>query len=84
MWVVFKEVLLLLSGFTQRDPVHDLLLPSAPDDHVALGEVDDLVMDDGHHRLLGTSIQQVGLGQDPCCNRHTWTYMLSEGESPEN
>lgn len=48
MWVVFKEVLLLLSGLVQRDAVDDLFLPSAPDDHVAFSKVNDFVVDDGH------------------------------------
>lgn len=61
MWVVFKEVVLLLGGFVQRDAVHDLLLPSALDDHVAFIEVNDLVMDDGHYCLLCAFIHQVGL-----------------------
>lgn len=59
--MIFKEVIFHLSIFIQRYAVLGLLLSPAPDDHVAIIEVNDLIVDDGHHRILCAFIQQVSL-----------------------
>lgn len=59
--MVFKKVFLPLHGFRQRDMVCDLLLPSAPNDQVAFIQVNNVIINDGHHRFLHASVHQVGL-----------------------
>lgn len=59
--MVFKEGFLLLCGIGQGNAVHDLLLSSAPDDHVAFSEVDDFIVNDIHHHLLRALVHQVWL-----------------------
>lgn len=61
MWVIFKKFLLLLHGILQRNVFRDVLLSSAPDNHVAFTEVKDVVTNDGHHCLLCAFVHQVGL-----------------------
>lgn len=54
----------LLRSFRQRHFVCDLLLTSAPDNHVTLFQVDDLIVDDVNHGLLCAFVHKIRLGQD--------------------
>lgn len=47
--VIFEESFLSLCCFSKRDLICDLLLAPALDDHVALLQVDDLIMDNVNH-----------------------------------
>lgn len=62
--VIFEEGLLSFCCFSERDLLCDLLLAPAPDDHVALPQVDDLIMDDVNHYLFGAFVHQIRLGQN--------------------
>lgn len=47
--VIFEEGFLSFCCVSERDLLCDLLLTPAPDDHVALLQVDDLIMDNVNH-----------------------------------
>lgn len=71
MSVLFEESLLPLCGLGQWDSLHDLLLAPALDYHVALSQVDNLIMNYVHHRLFCAFVYQVRLGQDACSMGNT-------------
>lgn len=62
MCVILEEGFLFFCCFSQRHLVRDLLLTSAPDDHVALLQMDDLIVDDVHHSLLCPFVHEIRLG----------------------
>ena len=62
--MIFEEGFLSLRCFSERHLLSDLLLTPAPDDHVALLQVDDLIMDNVNHCLLCAFVHQIRLGQD--------------------
>lgn len=64
MCVIHEKGFFLFHGFRQRHFVCDLLLTSAPDNHVALFQVDDLIVDNVNHRLLCPFVHKIRLGQD--------------------
>lgn len=64
MCVIPEKVFFLFCGFRQRNFVCDLLLTSAPDNHVTLFQVDDLIVDDVNHGLLCPFVHKIRLGQD--------------------
>lgn len=62
--MLFEEGFLSSYCFSQRHLLCDLLLTSAPDDHVALLQFNDLIMDNFNHRLFCAFVHQIRLGQD--------------------
>lgn len=64
MCVIPEKGFLFFCCFSQRHVVCDLLLTSAPDDHVALVQVDDVIVDDVNHSLLCAFVHKIRLGQD--------------------
>lgn len=62
-------------GFRQRHSLCDLLLASAPDNHVALFQVDDLIVDDVNHGLLCPFVHKIRLGQDSLGGERITTIM---------
>lgn len=64
MRMIVEEGFFSLCGFSKGHPVGDLLLTPAPDDHVALLQMDDQITDNINHPLLCAFVHQVRLGQD--------------------
>lgn len=64
MCVIPEKGFFLFGSFRQRHLVCDLLLTSAPDNHVTLFQVDDFIVDDVDHRLLCPFVHKIRLGQD--------------------
>lgn len=56
MWVVLKEGLLPLQGFGQSQPLLDVLLATALDNHVALLQVAHQVLHHIHNLVFGASV----------------------------
>lgn len=64
MCMVIKEGFLSFYCFSERHLICDLLLTPAPDDHVALLQVDDFIMDNVNHCLFCAFVHQIRLGQN--------------------
>lgn len=62
MCVIPEKGRLFFCCFSQRHLVYDVLLTSAPDNHVALLQVDDLIVDDVNHSLLCPFVHKIRLG----------------------
>ena len=62
--MISEEGFLFFHCLSERHLLCDLLLTPALDDHVALLQVDDLIVDDVNHRLLCAFVHQIRLGQD--------------------
>lgn len=62
--MIGEEGFLSFYCLSKRHPVCDLLLTSAPDNHVALLQVDDLVMNNVHDSLFCALVHQIRFGQD--------------------
>ena len=62
--MTFEEGFLSFRCLSERHPLCDLLLTPALDDHVALLQVDDLIVDDVNHRPFCAFVHQIRLGQD--------------------
>lgn len=66
MFVILKEVSLLLECSSQGQSVVDVLLPTALHNHVAFFEGDYPVPQDVNDGLLSPPVHQVGFGEDSC------------------
>lgn len=62
--MIFKEGFLSFYCFNERHPLSDFLLTPALDNHVALLQLDDFVVDYFDHCVFCAFIHQVRLGQD--------------------
>lgn len=66
VWVLLEKGLLLLKGLSQAQLLLDVLLTPALDHHVALLQVVHQVPHHINNFVFSTSVNQIGLGQDPC------------------
>ena len=62
--MIVEENFFYFHCFSKRHLLSDLFLTPAPDDHVALPQVDDLIVDNVNHCLLCAFVHQIRLGQD--------------------
>lgn len=74
--VIPEKGFFLFCGFRQRHLVSDLLLTSAPDNHVPLFQVDDLIVDDVNHVLLCPLVHKIRLGQDSLGGKNNTKYKM--------
>lgn len=64
MCVILEKGFFLFYCFSQRHLVCDILLTSASDDHIALLQMDHLIVDNVNHSLLCPFVHKIRLGQD--------------------